>query len=180
MNAPEIIAPWLVAYTEPRAELRAKDGIEDIGGEVFLPLEKISRQIQRRNLWKRIERPLFSRYIFVRPRLGQWARLLLIDGVVDILRNNDIPSTIPPTWIEALRKAEAFGVFDRTRGAPDPFKIGELVKISAGPFAGHSGIIEKFIAQMRSSTAKKRAKVLLNFVGQQARVDIDIRDLAKR
>lgn len=173
----DITAPWLVAYTAPRAENRAKIGIEEIGHEVFCPVEKLLVKVRG----KMVEtgRPLFSRYVFVRPRAGQWGDVLGVDGVSDILRNNDAASTVPGSWIDAMRKAEAYGVFDRTQGSPDPFRLGELVRVSSGPFAGHNVTIEKFIAKLKSTTAKKRAKVLLDFMGQQAKFDIDVCDLEK-
>lgn len=181
MNAHTLIdlAPWIVAYTAPRAETRAKLGIEEIGHEVFMPVEKLSQKVERERLWRQVERPLFSRYIFVRPRQGQWGNLLSIDGVNDVLRNNDKPSRVPAAWIEGLRKAESFGVFDRTKSSPNPFQIGEMARVSGGPFAGHNVIIEEFIAKIKSTTAKKRARVLLDFMGQQAKFDIDLCDLEK-
>lgn len=179
MNAHTVsdTATWLVAYTAPRAENRVKIGIEEIGHEVFCPMEKLLTTIRG----KRVEtgRPLFSRYVFVRPRFGLWGSVLTVDGVADILRNNDVVSTVSSVWIDAMRKAEAYGIFDRTKGSPYPFQIGEKVRVSAGAFAGHNVIIEKFIAKLKSTTAKKRAKVLLDFMGQQAKFDIDVCDLEK-
>ena len=173
------IADWLVVYTEPRAENRAKIGIEEVGHEVFLPLEKLRQRIEKRNLWKQIERPVFSRYIFARPPAPDaWGQIPSIDGVVDVLRNNDRPSRVPAAFIDALRKAESYGVFDRTQNSPDPFEIGELVRVSAGPFAGHNAVIE-LIAKIKSTTAKKRAKVLLNFMGRKTSLDVDVCDLEK-
>lgn len=179
MNAlARIETRWFVAYTAPRAEQEAKRGIEEIGHEVFLPVEKLRQKVESRRLWKVVERPLFSRYIFVNTKGMDWGRIANVDGINDVLRNNDIPSTVPGSWVDALRKAESYGVFDRTQ-ATQPFGIGERVRVSDGPFAGRNATICAFIAKFKSATAKKRAKVLLDFFGQKTSMDIDICGLEK-
>jgi transcription antitermination factor NusG len=175
----DTLSAWLVAYTQPRAETRAKMGIEEIGHEVFVPMEKLRQKAENRRLWRQVDRPLFSRYVFVRPRFGYWGDVLAVDGVTDILRNNDVASTVPAAWIDAMRKAESYGVFDRTQGSPNPFEIGELVRVSAGPYTGHNVIVAELIAKLKSTTAKKRAKVLLDFMGRKVKIDIDVCELEK-
>lgn len=184
MNAiPHIdtVTGWLVVYTEPRAEKRAKWGIQDSGMEVFAPVEK-QRPKKTAKTQTPIERPVFSRYIFARERDHMqhcWAELNGIDGIVDVLTNNDIPSRVPATWVEALRKAEAYGVFDRTHNAPQPFEINEVVRVSDGPFSGHNVLIAEFIAKLKSTTAKKRVRVLMDFMGRQTPMEFDVCDLEK-
>lgn len=170
---------WAVLYVEPRAESAVKYGIEEVGGEAFVPVERFRRRIEKRNLWKHVEQPIFSRYVFGRsPVPNEWGVLKAIDGVVDVLCNNDQPSLVSPAFIDALRKAEAYGVFDKTKNGPEPFNVGELVRVSSGPFAGHNVIID-LIHKLKSTTAKKRAKVLLDFMGRQSKFDVDVCELEK-
>lgn len=170
---------YLVAYTAPRAESHVRRGIEEAGHEAVLLMEKLRQKVERKNLWRVIDRPLFSRYVFFRPLSLSWGNVLGVEGVNDVLRNNDVPSRIPPAFVDALRKAESYGLFDRTKGSPNPFEIGETVRLSSGPFSGHNAVIESFVAKLKSSTAKKRVNVLLDFMGRQARFDIDVCDLEK-
>jgi transcription antitermination factor NusG len=53
------------------------------------------------------------------------------------------------------------------------------VRVTDGPFAGFNALIIEFIAKMRSATASKRAKVLLNFMGQATRIDLPVTSLEK-
>ena len=111
--------------------------------------------------------------------LDDWRAVLDVDGVEDVLRNNDVPSRVPVAWIDRLRKLEEFGTFDRRKNGPTPFEIGEMVRLSEGPFSGLNARIEGFVAKLKSSTASKRVRVLLDFLGQQTRMEVDVVVLEK-
>jgi transcriptional antiterminator RfaH len=197
MNACYPAGPaWFVLVTEPGADRvflleREVDGakklmwvsplverVVDAGFEVYQPREK-AMKVRRR---KRVEvvDPLFVGYVFVRfdVWLDDWQRLLDVRGVEDVLSNCDRPSRIADVTIEALRRAEGAGAFDRT---PDssPFKIGELVRIAEGPFAGLHARIEQLIARLKSSTAHKRVKVLMDFLGQKTVMELPVTAVEK-
>lgn len=161
---------WHVAYTEPRAELDVADAIrDDLGFDVFVPREKIFAV--RRGFKVEDSRPMLPRYVFVEvdPYKQHWQHVLDVDGVVEMLgamHGHDVPGYVMPSaWIAAWRKMEEVGEFDRTTKYPNDFKVGETVRISEGPFAGHEALITEFMAKMRSTTARKRAKVLMRFLG---------------
>lgn len=169
---------WHVVYTAPQAEGTAREGIQALGFQAYMPVERTTK-IRRR---KRVEvvRPLFSRYLFVGVEpLDDWRHVLGVDGVEDVLRNNDAPSRVPAAWIEALRKIEEFGTFDRRKNAPTPFRIGEMVRVSDGPFAGFNAAIEAFVAKLQSTTKSQRAKVLVDFLGRHVAMELDIVALEK-
>jgi len=169
---------WHVAYTEPNAEASARDEIIELGFEVYMPVERYMKA----HRGKRVEftRPLFPRYLFVGVAMGQqWQPIKYVEGVHDVLRNNDIPSRVPVGVIDFLRKSESVGVFDRRKNAPNPFKIGEIVRVSEGPFSGLNARIEAFAAKIKSTSASKRAKVLLAFLGRQVAMELDVVALEK-
>ena len=118
---------------------------------------------------------MLPRYIFVEvdPYRQDWQPLLDIDGVVDILgamAGHDVPGySMPSAWIAAWRKMEAVGDFDKTTKLPNDFKVGETVRISDGPFAGHNALITEFMAKMRCTTARHHPRHPLHRLLQRPR-----------
>ncbi len=170
---------WHVVYTGPLREEAVAREIRAAGFDVYLPMEQCTKLRRRKRV--ELSTPLFSRYLFVAfdPHLDDWQGLRDIDDVDDILRNNDVPSRVPAAWIEALRKAEGLGAFDRRKGAPQPFAIGETVRVTEGPFAGLHARVEQFVAKMKSTTSSKRAKVLLDFLGGPTITELPVVSLEK-
>jgi transcriptional antiterminator RfaH len=164
---------WHVCYVEPRTEIRACEDITDeLGFEAYAPVERLKRPV--RGVLSAIERPLFPRYIFVGvdPYRQEWQRLLDIAG---ILGTNGAPGCVPAAWIAMIRKMEECGVFDRTKVEPDKFKIGDIVRVSEGPFSGLTGRIESFAAKLKNATASKRVKLLMDF----CHLDMDVTGLER-
>jgi|SRR5512139_2076286 transcription antitermination factor NusG len=116
---------WYVACCAPHRQARVKSGIERIGHDVYLPMERLRKR--KRGRMVTIARPLLGPYLFftLDPQCQQWTPILEVDGVWDILRPNSHPSRVPTILIEALRKAERYGEFDRTPNSPLPFRMGE-------------------------------------------------------
>lgn len=164
---------WHVAYTAPQAEGVVADGIKAIGLDCYVPVSRCNKVVRRRRV--EIERPLFSRYVFFGvPGLTPWRDVLDVDGVEDVLRNNDVPSRLPVAWIDTLRKMEGAGAFDKRPDAAAPFKIGEVVRISDGPFSGLNATVQAFMTKLRNVHADRRARVLLDFLGRQTAIEIEL------
>ena len=174
---------WHVARTEPRCETDVAKAINDeLGFDTFVPLEMF--WAVRRGIKVKDARPMLPRYIFVEvdPYRQDWQPILGIDGIVDMLgamHAHDTPGYMPAAWIAAWRKMEAIGEFDQTSKLPEGFEVGETVRISDGPFAGHEALITKFMAKMKSSTARKRAKLLVKFMTQMIDFDLPVTSLEK-
>ena len=164
---------WHVAYTEPRAERDVcADIASGLGFGIFMPMERL----------KTGSKPLFARYLFVEvdPYRQDWQSVCDVDGVCDVLMaSSDVPGYVSTAKIEALMKAEAVGMFDRTTVLPNHFAINELVRVSDGPFAGLNATIIEFIHKLRSATASKRAKVLVKFLSQMVTLDLPVTSLEK-
>lgn len=175
---------WHVAYVETSSEIDVAEDInETLGFPVFVPAEKVWTVYRGRRVMAC--KPLFEGYIFprVHPYMQDWSRLRDIDGVIDVLgapRDREgIPSYVPAPMIDALRKAQDMGVFDRTTAIPDGFKVGDSVVIGEGPFAGFTAEIRGFMAKMKSATARKRAKLLVQFMGRMCAAELDVTALEK-
>lgn len=176
---------WHVVQVQPRQEFKVRDAIGDeLGFPVFVPKERawcVKRGLRVISL-----RPLFSGYDFVEvdPYRQDWQRLLDVDGIIDVLgrpRGDErrLPSWVKTRWITEMRHAEKIGLFDRTKPEPDGFAIGEAVRVTTGPFNGFHAAIVSFHARMKSATARKRAKIQLEFFGRMMSVEMDVMQLAK-
>lgn len=170
---------WHVAVTAPRHELKARDAIlADLKLDAYVPIERV----RGKRSHEPISRPLMPRYLFVAvdPYRQSWGDVLAVKGVTDILKtSHDVPGYVSPAIIEAMRKAEMVGNFDYTRRDSNAFKVDEEVRVSDGPFAGHNALIREFVAKMRSSTARKRAKLLVKLMGRMCSVEMDLTALEK-
>lgn len=189
--APLAVAPvsyqgplWHVAMVETGGEIDAASDIHsELGFPVFVPAERV--WTMRRGRRVQACKPLFEGYIFpqVHPYRQDWQRLLDVDGVIDVLGrpadDRRRPSYIPNVLIDALRRAQDAGVFNRTTAKPERFDLGETVRIDDGVFKGHNGVITEFVAKMRSATAKKRAKLLVQFMQRMVSTEVDVVALEK-
>lgn len=176
---------WLVAAVESGSEIDVADDIaEAYGFAIFVPVERVWGMVRGRRVAK--QRPLFMGYTFfgIVPGRHDWQRVFDVEGVIDVLCQpvevcGRYVSHIRPEWITAVQKMQECGVFDRTSPLPDRFKVGELVRIDAGPLAGLNATIQTFVAKMRSATARKRAKLLVQFMGRMSTIEMDVTALEK-
>lgn len=174
---------WHAVYVHTGAEMDVAETIRDeLGFDVFVPREVI--WAVRRGIKVKSARPMLPGYTLVEvdPHKQDWQPILGIDGVIDMLgamHAHDTPGYMPSAWIAAWRKMEAIGEFDKTTKVPNDFEVGETVRISDGPFAGFEALITEFMAKMKSSTARKRAKVAANFFGRLTTLDLPVTSLEK-
>jgi transcription termination/antitermination protein NusG len=127
---------WYAAWTRSRHEKAVAEQLERKAVETFLPVYETVRQ------WKngrhRVALPLFPGYAFVRIALRDRLEVLKVPGVVRLVGFNGAPTPLEDEEIEGLRRALAQGV----RATPHPFlTVGRRVRITAGPLAGHEGIL---------------------------------------
>src|SRR5215469_15530779 len=100
------IRPWACVYTHPQAEAWAQTNLQRAGYETLLPLMRVRRRDRVvRSLWHIVERPLFSRYLFVRfdHTEASWSPIRAAPGVRDILRDRDKVLYAPEAVVSALQ-----------------------------------------------------------------------------
>jgi transcriptional antiterminator RfaH len=155
---------WLVAFTKPRSEVLAQEHLERQGFEVLCPLMRVQKK--RRLKWTWIEEPLFPRYVFVGAKPEQsWAPVRSTVGVASLVKFGGTYATVPESLIDILRS-----------GAEEPqvhrplFTQGQKLRIIAGPFASLEAVFEM-------QEGADRAMVLLDLLGRQSRVSVDINQL---
>jgi transcription antitermination factor NusG len=157
---------------------RLVDDVAAMGFDVYQPRERAMKMRRRKRV--EIVEPLLNGYVFVRfdEFHDDWQRLLDVRGVENVLSNCDRPSRVSNLTVETLRRAELAGAFDR-RPDSSPFKIGELVRIAEGPFAGLQAHVQHLIAKLRSTTATKRVKVLMQFLGNATVIELPVASVEK-
>ena len=156
-------APWYVFYTRIRAEELAGEAVAQLGYSVFVPFERCFRRLPSGKT-QRIKRALFPRYGFVAFDIHQnWPAILAADGVMDVLRNNGNPVSIPRRCVDSLKLADSCGLLDRTK----PPRAGIPVEVIGGPFSG-------FIGKVIRARTGDRIDVLLRFLFQECRVTVPL------
>jgi transcription antitermination factor NusG len=128
---------WYAVYTWARHEKVVAGQLEQRGLKCFLPLYLTVRRSNMRTV--RVSLPLFPSYVFVQTVAANHFRPLQVPGVVHYVGNRRA-AQIPDDEIEGLRRVLLSGM----DVAPHPYLApGNSVRISSGPLAGLSGVIER-------------------------------------
>ena len=121
---------WYAAYTHARKERWARTNLWELGFDVYLPeYQKERRHARRTDV---VTRPLFPRYLFVRPLPDQpfaATHAATAKGVVDLVRMGRSYPTVPNHVIDEMRSREGEDGFVQS--------ILEIMKI---PYT-HSGVL---------------------------------------
>lgn len=134
-------AHWHVLWTRSNCEQQVYEQLCSRGYETLLPtIDKWSRRRQMRSLYRA---PLFPGYLFVRHAIDKssYIDICKARGLVRILGERwDKLATVPDAEIEAIRRVNQTS----EPRMPYPYlKIGQTVRIIAGPLANVEGIFVK-------------------------------------
>lgn len=153
---------WFVAQLKPNAHELARRNLAQQGFRVFLPLHEETRQARGRFVTR--VRPLFPGYIFVALNTAeaQWRAVSATRGITRLISLGAAPTPVPRPLIHALmQRCDQRGHLV----AQPERQPGDLVKLATGPFAELVGTVE-------SIASDQRIWVLLECMGQQARVAV--------
>jgi transcription antitermination factor NusG len=129
---------WYALYLRSRYEKKVYEDLGKKEVETFLPL------IEEVHIWsdrkKKVLEPLFRGYVFVKTDLRDKETILMTDGVVRFVGINYKPSWIPEAQIDWLRRIVGESM-DVQR--EQYLKVGEKVRIIAGPLIGVEGIVSR-------------------------------------
>jgi transcriptional antiterminator RfaH len=157
---------WACARLESRREAAAQHFLKLAGYQVYIP--QIREQRLRRHRRIEVIAPLFPAYAFVVIE-QQWHSARWAIGVTAIIMDCDHPARVPDPVIDEIRRREIRGAVEL---APAPgMKVGELVRVSGGPFEGQLGLY----AGMRPH---ERVAVLLQILGGPCQVTLARADVA--
>ena len=161
---------WYAAYTHARKERWARANLWELGFDVYLPEYQMERRHARRT--DVVTRPLFPRYLFVRPLPDQpfaATHAATAKGVVDLVRMGRSYPTVPNHVIDEMRSREGDDGFVHL--GRSPLNPGQAVRIVAGSLRDHLGIFEcRYDAQ--------RVIILVNLLGRQVRAKVAAADIS--
>ena len=154
---------WIVVNTHPHREQMAVDHLRRQDFEVYCPM-----LLKRRSHARRVSavlRPLFPSYLFVGvdATLRRWRSVLSTYGVRSVARNGDELSFLDDAFIQNLKAREVNGAVVRPA---NPYRVGQKVCISSGPFDG-------IIATIIEMDERDRLVVLLNLMSRGIKVKVN-------
>jgi transcriptional antiterminator RfaH len=158
-------ALWFCLRTQPRHEAFAHGFLQrQASVQSFLPRIRFRGTGRRRGRW--IVEALFPGYLFCQFNWRKHARLVTYSpGVAGVIHfGNDYP-VIPTDVIQQLQST--FGQ-DEPKTVDHSLQIGDRVLIEAGPMRGAEGVV------CRVLPGKMRVALLLEFLGQQTQIEIDV------
>ncbi len=136
MTTPSIQPQWFALTVKPNHERAAAQALEAKALEAFLPLYRARRRWSDR--FKELELPLFAGYVFCRFAALERARALATPAVTSVVGFGHKPAPVPEAEIESVRAMVSSGL----PLSPWPFlRVGERVRIEAGPLCGVEGIL---------------------------------------
>ncbi len=155
---------WYLLQHKPNKQNIALENLKRQGFETFYPLLENTKRTNLR--FKNSFSPLFPGYIFVFFNIedNSWIKIKYTIGVSRIISFNSVPSKVPVDIILALK--QKYENYDKLLSAKN-IKTGVNTKILKGPLSGFIGKIEEY-------DSNSRIKILLDFMGNQKRISINV------
>jgi transcription antitermination factor NusG len=127
---------WYAAYTCANHEKRVAEQLAERAIPSYLPLYESVRRWKDRK--KRLERPLFPGYVFLRICARDRLRAYQVPSLVRLIGFGEGPVAVPEEEIATIRRC----METKWRIEPHPFlKSGERVRVTRGALAGTEGIL---------------------------------------
>jgi len=140
--------------------LRAECGVE-----VFCPFVRFERARRSGKLW--VTEAMFPGYVFANfDYMAQHRRIQATNGVAAIVSFGSVPAVVQRDLIEELRQSVRDA---ETIVIPTQIEVGEEIHVVEGPFQGIRAVVSRVMP------ARERVAVLLEILGMEREVEVDIR-----
>lgn len=145
----------------------AAEGLQHYVGQILIPVQKVFTIRNGKKVSK--ETNMFPGYVYIEAALvGEVPHLIRnVTGVIGFLGAEKRGEPLPVRQNEMNR---ILGVIDDMEDAEEeiniPFKVGEAVKVTDGPFNGFTGNIEEV------NEDKKKLKVMVKIFGRKTPVEL--------
>lgn len=126
---------WRAFYTRSRHELKASGRLIEQGLEVYCPTTKT--KVRWKDRWKKVEKPLFTSYVFARVDESERIRVLEDVSIVCSVMYLGKPAVIRDEEIKAIQVLLSQAEEVELRS----FEPGAKVKVSHGALAGIEGVV---------------------------------------
>jgi transcriptional antiterminator RfaH len=159
---------WFCVRSQPKHEHVATANLRrNLELEVVNPRIRFKRPTSRGPIW--VTESLFPNYLFA--RFSWKASLETVrhtGGVAGVVHFGSFWPEIPDATISDLRKMVGE---DEVRTIEQTLRVGDEVEVATGAFAGFQGIISRLVP------ARQRVAVLLEFLGRQSLVELQMETL---
>lgn len=154
---------WYVAQLKRNGFEQAVVNLGRQNFETFMPMQK--NTVRHARQLKNVLRPVFPGYLFVRfgTNRSDWRKINSTFGVSRLVSfDKSAPTPVPDKLIAGLRaRCDGGDILLPMRNV----EIGEKVRLLSGAFAEFVGEVEDMVGQ-------NNVRVLLNILGQYARIDV--------
>lgn len=175
---PTIDAAWYVVNTYSGHEYKVIDalkiriktmGLEDHIFQAIIPIQ--SKMVIRRGTKVKTQEKTFPGYVLIQMILtdDSWVTVRTTQGVTNFIGIDNKPSAISQAEVELILKTTEE---DKPK-FQTPFSIGDVVKITNGPFVDFIGSIDS-IDQERG-----KVRVLVSFFERETPVELDFLQVTK-
>ena len=159
---------WFCLRSKPKCEhIAAGHLLSNLGLEVFAPQIHFRRSTKHGAVW--VTEALFPTYLFAKYRLHEFSRKVHYSpGIKGVVHFGNKWPAIPDKAVEELHNiygSQTLHVIDPTPQA------GDSVEISGGAFHGLKAVV------MRVMPARERVAVLLDFLGQQTMIEVNLQQV---
>jgi transcription antitermination factor NusG len=155
---------WYAVYTRPHHEKKIAEQLLKDHIEAYLPLRTTLKQWSDRK--KKVSEPLFSCYLFVRIRPGEYYHVLNVPGVVRYISFEGKAVPIPESQIRLIKNLLEFE--PEAVEHPVTLQSGDVVEVIAGPLLGIRGEMIEF-------SGKKRIIIRIKEIDKSLLVNIPLR-----
>lgn len=158
---------WFLAQLKPNCQRIAQRNLAQQGVQTFLPLREETRR--HKGKFHSALKPLFPGYIFVAfdAALGGWNAINSTYGITRLVCFGEKPVAVPPELVSQLiLRCDAAGKLL----PPKLLKPGDQVLLATGPFAN-------LVAKIEAIAPDRRVWVLMDFLGGQTRVAVNLEQL---
>ena len=160
---------WYTLYTKPNAEYQVAVALQQRDIQTYLPeIEVVKARRGRKHA------PFFPCYLFARVdfTLTKLSSVQWTPGLRRVVSFGGRPVPLPEAIIDLIRGK--LGEIEAAGGRPvHPFKPGDTVRITEGPFRDMLAIFEG------PTRPAQRVQVLLSILGHASRTQVDPDDLEK-
>lgn len=171
---------WYVLRVVSGKELKVKEAFEKACSiydnlkenleQVLVPTEKVYVTRAGKKVLK--EKVLFSGYVYVKVSFAEGVEDMMVHttNVVNFVREREggkKPEPIPEAQIARMIGVAEADSAESEDNVPNDFIVGEIVKVTFGPFNGFSGEIEEV------NRERRKLKVAVKVFGRRTPVELD-------
>ncbi|WP_271572544.1 transcription termination/antitermination protein NusG [Bradyrhizobium sp. CCBAU 11386] len=140
---------WYILRVHPHLQLNVMRTFRQRNISAWLPMQTETRSVSRYNrgyekiLTQQVRSPLICGAILVPDFEVQFGRFYAVDGVIDVMRVGPCVPVLKGQDVVDLRNIEAIGNTPKSK-RERKFELGQLVRVTSGPFAHFCGQVERF------------------------------------